>query len=52
MTHKKHLLPVKDCATCGRPFHWRKRWRRDWQEVLYCSERCRRNRKKSCIPAV
>ncbi|MFM9939735.1 MAG: DUF2256 domain-containing protein [Hyphomicrobiaceae bacterium] len=26
---------------CGRPFAWRKKWSRDWEEVKYCSDRCR-----------
>lgn len=37
-------LPHKECAVCGRPFAWRKKWARDWAEVKYCSERCRRQR--------
>nr|WP_319802600.1 DUF2256 domain-containing protein [Marinobacter nitratireducens] len=32
------------CPTCGRPFAWRKKWARDWHNVRYCSERCRRTR--------
>ncbi|MGA0532078.1 DUF2256 domain-containing protein [Hansschlegelia sp. KR7-227] len=35
-------LPTKACAVCGRPFAWRKAWRKDWAEVRYCSDRCRR----------
>ncbi|MEM6695334.1 MAG: DUF2256 domain-containing protein [Pseudomonadota bacterium] len=41
---EKANLPVKDCATCGRPFTWRKKWAKVWDEVRYCSERCRRER--------
>ncbi|MEJ2310384.1 MAG: DUF2256 domain-containing protein [Gammaproteobacteria bacterium] len=44
MTHRKQLLPTKSCATCGRSFAWRKRWRSNWEQVRYCSERCRRCR--------
>jgi hypothetical protein len=33
-------LPTKICATCGRPFAWRKKWERDWPNVKYCSRRC------------
>lgn len=36
-------LPSKTCAACGRPFVWRKRWAKVWDEVRYCSERCRRD---------
>ncbi|RLJ59025.1 hypothetical protein BCF46_1167 [Litoreibacter meonggei] len=38
---KKSDLPTKTCATCGRPFAWRKKWALVWDEVRYCSERCR-----------
>ncbi|MDH1443426.1 DUF2256 domain-containing protein [Pseudomonas sp. GD03721] len=41
---KKSELPVKTCAVCGLPFTWRKKWARCWDEVRYCSERCRRGR--------
>ncbi|MDT7829632.1 DUF2256 domain-containing protein [Pricia sp. S334] len=44
MAHKKRHLPSKICATCGRPFTWRKKWQKDWGQVKYCSERCRRNK--------
>mmetsp|Transcript_39985 Transcript_39985/g.76481 ORF Transcript_39985/g.76481 Transcript_39985/m.76481 type:complete len:121 (-) Transcript_39985:281-643(-) len=41
---KKTNLPQKDCAVCGRPFSWRKKWERNWEDIRYCSERCRRDR--------
>ncbi len=34
-------LPEKVCAACRRPFTWRKKWARDWENVRYCSDRCR-----------
>ncbi|MEQ1489342.1 MAG: DUF2256 domain-containing protein [Terricaulis sp.] len=37
----KQDLPEKTCAACGRPFTWRKKWARDWENVRYCSDRCR-----------
>jgi hypothetical protein len=37
----KSDLPVKDCAACGRPFAWRKKWERDWENVKHCSDACR-----------
>ncbi|MDN2581537.1 DUF2256 domain-containing protein [Aquibium sp. ELW1220] len=37
-------LPVKTCAACGRPFAWRRKWRKDWDQVKYCSDACRRKR--------
>ena len=41
---KKSELPSKTCETCGLPFTWRKKWERDWDNVRYCSERCRRGK--------
>nr|WP_081434139.1 DUF2256 domain-containing protein [Azorhizobium caulinodans] len=38
---KKADLPTRTCQTCGRPFAWRRKWARDWDKVLYCSDRCR-----------
>lgn len=38
---KKRDFPVKDCACCGRPFVWRKAWAKVWDEVRYCSDKCR-----------
>ncbi len=38
--------PTKICPVCGRPFQWRKKWKNVWDEVLYCSDRCRNNRKR------
>jgi hypothetical protein len=37
-------VPTKTCAVCGRTITWRKKWARDWDEVRYCSEQCRRHR--------
>ncbi len=42
---KKADLPSKTCPVCGRPFAWRKKWERSWDEVRYCSDRCRRDAK-------
>ncbi|WP_189444525.1 DUF2256 domain-containing protein [Salinicola rhizosphaerae] len=44
MSHRKPNLPTKTCPVCGRDFTWRKKWARDWESVIYCSERCRRQR--------
>jgi hypothetical protein len=41
---RKGDLPHKTCAACGRPFAWRKKWERVWEEVRYCSDRCRAER--------
>lgn len=29
---------------CGRRITWRKAWARDWEQVRYCSDGCRRRR--------
>ncbi|MEB3794861.1 MULTISPECIES: DUF2256 domain-containing protein [Acinetobacter] len=39
---KKQHLAQKICVYCQRPFDWRKKWERCWEEVKYCSERCKR----------
>jgi hypothetical protein len=41
---KKENLPQKTCVACGLPFSWRKKWAKDWDQVLYCSDRCRSNK--------
>ncbi|MCY0976492.1 DUF2256 domain-containing protein [Chryseobacterium wangxinyae] len=38
-------LPSKICPICGFPFNWRKKWKQNWEEVKYCSERCRKNKR-------
>ncbi|WP_411287610.1 DUF2256 domain-containing protein [Phenylobacterium sp.] len=38
---RKGDLPTKLCACCSRPFAWRKKWARDWENVKYCSSQCR-----------
>ncbi len=48
---KKADLPTKVCQVCGRPFTWRKKWEKNWDEVRYCSERCRRDAKKATKPS-
>ncbi|MCG5643485.1 MAG: DUF2256 domain-containing protein [Flavobacteriaceae bacterium] len=42
--HKKPFLDTKICKVCGRPFSWRKKWEKNWEEVRYCSEKCKRNK--------
>ncbi|MBU3012820.1 DUF2256 domain-containing protein [Polaribacter vadi] len=41
---KKENLPSKNCPVCNRPFNWRKKWEKNWENVKYCSEKCRRNK--------
>ncbi|MBY6238798.1 DUF2256 domain-containing protein [Vibrio harveyi] len=40
----KSNLPIKVCPVCERPFSWRKKWALNWDEIVYCSERCRRRK--------
>ncbi|MEM9061397.1 MAG: DUF2256 domain-containing protein [Pseudomonadota bacterium] len=44
---KKRDLPTKICPVCEKPFVWRKKWAKVWDEVRYCSERCKRSRKST-----
>jgi hypothetical protein len=46
---RKGDLPTKECVACGRPFAWRKKWEKVWDEVKYCSDRCRGNRTKGAV---
>ncbi|MDJ0569607.1 MAG: DUF2256 domain-containing protein [Pleurocapsa sp. MO_192.B19] len=41
---KKSDLPTKVCPVCDRPFTWRKKWEKCWDEVKYCSDHCRRRK--------
>ncbi|MBP6374120.1 MAG: DUF2256 domain-containing protein [Flavobacterium sp.] len=41
---KKQNLPSKICISCLRPFAWRKKWEKVWDEVKYCSDKCRSNK--------
>jgi hypothetical protein len=43
----KSDFPSKICPVCGLSFTWRKKWEDCWDEVKYCSERCRRRKSKS-----
>ncbi len=44
---KKANLPTKTCAACQRPFTWRKKWAKEWENVKYCSARCRGDKRKA-----
>jgi len=43
---RKSDLPQKTCIVCARPFAWRKKWEKVWDEVKYCSDKCRGQAKK------
>lgn len=44
--YTKSNLPTKICEQCKRPMEWRKSWAKNWEEVKYCSDRCRREVKR------
>jgi hypothetical protein len=39
---KRSDLPTKICAACSLRFIWRKKWERVWEDVRFCSDRCRK----------
>lgn len=39
----KAALPSKPCAACGRAMSWRRAWAKNWAQVKYCSDACRRS---------
>ncbi|MEQ9671135.1 DUF2256 domain-containing protein [Coleofasciculus sp. G2-EDA-02] len=45
--HSKSDLPTKICPVCERPFTWRKKWAKCWDNVKFCSERCRRRKSQA-----
>ena len=42
---KKENLPTKVCVSCQRPFTWRKKWEKVWDEVTTCSKSCNNKRR-------
>ncbi|WP_336985039.1 DUF2256 domain-containing protein [Asaia sp. HN128] len=47
----KANLPEKICPVCHRPFSWRRKWARDWDQVRYCSDACRTAARKTGLSA-
>ena len=43
----KENLPTKICPQCARPFQYRKKWKKVWHEIIYCSQRCKIEAKKA-----
>lgn len=41
------MSETKNCLCCGLPFERRKKWQSSWDEVKYCSDRCRKVIKSS-----
>ncbi len=40
------MTKIKICESCGREIEYRKKWLRNWDQVKYCSDECRRNKDK------
>ena len=38
------MKDAKSCAVCGRTIEWRKKWAKNWDEVRYCSDACRKRK--------
>lgn len=38
---------MKICAGCGRIIEPRKKWALQWDQIKYCSEKCRRSKKNT-----
>lgn len=43
-TMKRAKPESKICESCGREIEYRKKWARDWENVKFCSDECRRNK--------
>ena len=39
-------MPHKICKSCGRQFEYRKAWEKNWEEIQYCSDECRKNKNR------
>jgi hypothetical protein len=39
-------LQSKLCHSCGRSFDYRKKWAKNWDEIKYCSDECKKNKNK------
>lgn len=37
-------IDEKICEKCGRTIEYRKKWAKNWNEIKYCSEQCRRKK--------
>lgn len=42
---EKNYLPQKVCVICKFTFTWRKKWEKVWDDVRYCSHKCKKNKK-------
>lgn len=42
----KTVPDPKLCESCGRYFEFRKKWEKDWAQIKYCSDECKKNKNK------
>ena len=42
----------KPCTVCGRTMTWRRKWARNWDDVKYCSDACRKRGKSGVDTAL
>jgi hypothetical protein len=58
-TYAKKLMKILDrgqfreskpCPVCNRAFSNRKKWKNNFDTVIYCSDRCRKNKSKNHSP--
>ncbi|MGL4758245.1 MAG: DUF2256 domain-containing protein [Patescibacteria group bacterium] len=45
----KMNLRTKNCVVCDKPFQFRKKWEDCWDEVKYCSNKCRSLRSQAKV---
>ncbi|MEC8460301.1 MAG: DUF2256 domain-containing protein [Bacteroidota bacterium] len=45
MKGNKSYLDQKICIICEKPFTWRKKWSKNWENVKYCSSKCKSQKK-------
>ncbi|MDH4467323.1 MAG: DUF2256 and DUF3253 domain-containing protein [Bacteriovoracaceae bacterium] len=46
MENKSYKNDTKICSSCGREIEYRKKWEKNWPEIKYCSDECRKNKNK------
>ncbi len=42
----------KLCERCGRTMQWRTKWAKNWEQIKFCSDQCRRSRLTSTDAAL
>jgi len=45
-TMARNETRMKVCPVCGRDFAWRRKWADCWEQVRYCSDRCRMRKQR------